>query len=214
MRNILAIAIVSLFVSTANAQEIVPKYTFNVDIGLPVALRSEPFKDYMQGLVCANIYGQYSFPFHLNIGLGGRYSLFTINEFSVPDQVNGSVQAAGGFIKIGYDKFHYERFATDFSVKIGYTENFATSNLNKEQGFNPRQIGSGFIEPSIGLILSADEQNSYRLNITYCIQGYQFSPQTIGINSNGGYDPNVFKSPTQFLVFGFGYTYYFKSKNP
>ena len=68
-------------------------------------------------------------------------------------------------------------------------------------------------EPTLGLILTADEQNSYRLNIGYCIQGYGFSPYRIGLQSNIGYETAEFNKLTQYLVVGFGYTYYFRDKN-
>lgn len=212
MKRFLHIVLFSLFVTTANTQEIIPKFTFNVDLGLPVTLKSKPFNSYMQGLVCANIYGQYSFPFHLNLGLGVRYSLFTINEFSVPEANDGAMHTGAAFLKIGWDKFITERFAMDLGVKAGYALNYANTDLNKALGDNPRQIASILIEPTIGLILSADEQNSYRLNIGYCIQGYTFSPQTLGFPTDSGFDPNKYGSTTQFFVFGFGYTHYIKSK--
>lgn len=211
MKRFLYIVFFSLFVSTANGQEIIPKFTFNVDLGLPVTLRSKPFNSYMQGLVCTNLYGQYSFPFHMHLGLGVRYSLFTINEFSVPEANDGAMHTGAAFLKIGWDKFITERFAIDLGVKAGYAINYANTDLNKALGENPRQIPSMIIEPTLGLILSADEQNSYRLNIGYCIQGYTFKPQTLGFPSDSGFDPNKYGNTTQFLVFGFGYTHYFKS---
>ena len=213
MKRFLHILFFFLFGFSANAQEIVPKFTFNVDLGLPVTIRSKPFNDYMQGLVCVNIYGQYSFPFHLNLGLGIRYSLFNINEFSVPEANDGSIHTGAAFLKIGWDKFITERFAMDLGVRAGYSLNYADTDLNKDLGENPREIGAVLIEPTLGFILSADEQNSYRLHISYCIQGYPVKPQTLGFASDSGYDPGKYGSTTQFLVFGFGYTHYFKNKS-
>lgn len=197
-----------------SAQKINPKYTFNVEIGLPVAMGNESFKDIMQGLACANIYGQYSLPFHLNFGAGIRYSLFTINEFSINEENFGEIHTGAAFLKVGWDKFHTDRFATDFGVKFGYSMNFANTDLNKVAGVNPRIINSTIIEPTLGLILAADERNSYRWNIGWCIQGYGFSPNTIGLPTNGLYDPTKFNKLTNFLVVGFGYTHYFKNNTP
>lgn len=196
----------------ANSQKIIPKYTFNVEIGLPLAVANEPFQDIMQGLACASIYGQYSFPFHLNIGAGVRYSLFTINEFSVPSPVNGEIHTGAAFLKIGWDKFHNDKLATDFGVKVGYSINYATTDLHEAAGTNPLQIEAVLIEPTFGLILAADEKNSYRWNIGYCVQGYGFKPSTIGLSSNSAYDPTSFNKLTQYFVIGFGYTYYFRDK--
>lgn len=212
MKHFLHIIVFSFLVFGSKAQEIIPKFTFNVDIGLPVTLKNKPFTSYMQGLVCTNIYGQYSFPFHMNIGLGIRYSLFNINEFSVPEANDGSIHTGAAFLKIGWDKYLTERFAMDVGVRGGYSLNYANTDLNKSLGENPRKMDAILIEPTLGFILSADEQNSYRLHIGYGIQTYPVTPQTLGFPSDSGFDPNEYGKTTQYLVFGFGYTYYFKNK--
>ncbi len=193
----------------ASAQVITPKYTYNVELCLPVAMSNKPFNDFMQGLVGVSTYAQYSFPFHLNVGAGVRYSYFTINEFSVPSPVFGGVHSGSVFGKVGWDKFHNERFATDFGVKVGYSQTFFDTDLNKKAGANPVQIGSSFAEATTAFILTAAENSSYRWVIGYGFQGYGFRPQQIGLSTNGGYDPSKFNRITSYLVVGFGYTYYF-----
>ncbi len=196
------------------AQKLEPKYTFNVEIGLPIAQQNTPFKDVMQGLASASIYQQYSFPFHLNLGAGVRYSLFTIDEFAVPDIVFGSMHTAGAYVKLGYDKFITDRFAVDFGVKVGYSLNFSNSREENPDGeiINRTNLTneSMQIEPVLGLILLADERTSYRFTIGYNIQGQGFSPRFIGLNTDSNWDPNRYSSPTQFLIVGFGFTYYFR----
>ena len=51
-----------------------------------------------------------------------------------------------GFVKVGWDKFHNDRFATDFGVKIGYSENYFTTDLNKAQEVNPIRVDALFTE--------------------------------------------------------------------
>lgn len=214
MKQFLSFVFICFLSSQLSAQKITPKYTFNVEIGLPIATGNAPFKDIMQGLACANIYGQYSFPFHLNLGLGVRYSLFTINEFAINEENNGQIHTGAAFLKIGHDQFHTDRFATDFGVKIGYSLNYASTDLNKASGVNPLSFDAVLIEPTLGLILSADERNSYRWNVAYCIQGYGFRPSTIGLSSNAAYDASKFNKLTNYFVVGFGYTHYFRNKTP
>lgn len=172
-------------------------------------MSNQPFSDFMQGLVGVSTYGQYTFPFHLNVGAGVRYSYFTINEFSVPSPVFGGVHSGTAFVKIGWDKFHNDRFATDFGLKTGYSQTFFDTDLNKAAGANPIQIGSSFAELTTAFILTANENSSYRWIIGYGMQGYGFRPQHIGLATNGGYDQTKFNTITSYLVVGFGYTYYF-----
>lgn len=199
-----------------NAQKIEPKYSFNVELGLPVTIANTPFNDVMQGLLGVSLYQQYSFPFHLNVGLGARYSLFTINEFRVPVPLNGSVHTTGAFMKIGYDKFFTERFAIDIGVKVGYSLNFSETKERNLTGDiinkTSNQNESVLIEPTLGLILAADEKTSYRFTIGYNIQGYGFSPRFIGLESDSTWDPSKYSTPTQYLVVGFGFTYYFRKE--
>lgn len=213
-RFLTIISFLFLSINYVESQKIEPKFTFNVELGLPVALANEPFDDIMQGLAYTSIYGQYSFPFHFHVGLGARYSLFTINEFRVPSPVDGSVQSIGGFLKLGWDKYHTDKFATDFSVKVGYTTNFATTKVELESGQvnHFQQKEAIVIEPTVALVLAANEQNAYKWIIGYSILGYGFSPQMIGLNSDGDYNPTIYGKATQHLIVGFGYTYYFRNK--
>ena len=87
------------------------------------------------------------------------------------------------------------------------------SDRNDTLGLNPRIVNSTYLEPSFGLILTADEQSSYRFVVSYAFQGFGFRPDLIGLQTLGGYDPKDFNKVTSFLIVGFGYTYYFKPKN-
>ena len=167
----------------------------------------------MQGLASGAMYGQYSFPFHLNVGAGVKYSLFTINEFAVPSPVYGSMQSGTAFVKVGWDKFHNDRFGTDLGVKVGYSENFMATDKNKENGINPFRISSTNVETTLGLILTANERNSYRLVIGYGVSGFGFKPEMIGLESNEGYEPESFNKLTQYFIIGFGYSFYFGQKS-
>ena len=83
--------------------------------------------------------------------------------------------------------------------------NFSRSAI----GLNPVVFESVLVEPTLGLVLFTDKQNSYRWNIGYCIQGYGFRPGTIGLSSNSAHDSAKFDNLTNYFVVGFGYTHYF-----
>ena len=191
------------------AQTISPKYTFNVELGLPVAAANMPFKAIMQGLVTSNVYLQHSFPSHFNLGVGAKYTYFVIDEFSVSEIIQGGIHSSGAFVKFGFDKFYNEQFALDVGIKFGYNENFFVSDINKALGISPVRNGAILIEPTLGLILAADRRNSYRLNIGYTIQNYGFRPTELGLDSNLNYNASELAASTQFFFVGFGYTYYF-----
>ncbi len=193
-------------------QTIVPKSTINAEVGLPVAIANQPFKGMMQGLVHISSHYQYTLDNTLSFGVGGMFSYFTINEFKVPFKITGGMKSVGGFVKIGQEKFHTQQFATDFGVKVGYAYTFFDTSENEKLNQNPMRVESSYICPTIGLVLAADEFTSYRLNISYVMQGFSFLPSHLGFTTNAGYDASKFNRITQFLSVGFGYTYYFKSR--
>ena len=87
MIKLLAISMCLGLSLSVSAQKLVPKFTYNVELGLPVSASNLPFRDIMQGLASVNTFGQYTFPFHLNLGVGIKYSYFAVNQFSVSEAV-------------------------------------------------------------------------------------------------------------------------------
>jgi hypothetical protein len=200
-----------IFVSV-NAQISEPKHTFNIELGLPNSFTNKPFKSIMQGLVSLEPYYQYAFKNHLIVGGGLKYSYFAVNEFKVPKKVYGGMHCGGVFAKVGWEKFHSDHFATDVSIKMGYTQNYFVTDLNDSIAGGPIQINAAYLEPCVGLILTADEFSSYRLVIGYSFQGFAFRPDMIGLESFGEYEPKELSPVSTALIIGFGYTHYFKPK--
>lgn len=192
--------------------EITPKHTFNMTVALPNATINKPFESMMRGIVDVNPYYQYSLPNSIVFGAGFRYTHFAVNEFRVPEPLDGVMHSIGGFLKVGYERFFVTRFAMDFSIKVGYNENIISTDLNKKVRGGPYRFDSGFVEPIVGFILSASEHSSYRLTIGYTFQGFIFSPYKLGTEMSGGWDPNEYSKSSQFITFGLGYTYYFNKK--
>ena len=188
--------------------------SFTIELGLPNSFSNQPFKEIMQGLVSVSPYYQYAFKTGLAFGVGGHYSYFAVNEFSIPSAVYGGMHTLAGFFKISHEKFWGERFGTDFGIKFGYAHSMVKTDALLSQGTLLHVIQSSYIEPVLGLILSSDEANSYRLTIGYPFYGFGFKPWTIGIDSDLGYDTNSFNRVSSFLIVGFGYTHYFNGKSP
>jgi len=213
MKNYLLISFFIFSVFYSESQVIEPKHTFNVELGLPNGFANKPFKNIMQGLVNVAPYYQYAFKNHIIVGAGIRYAYFAVNEFKVPEPVFGGMHSGGVFVKAGWEKFHSERFATDIGIKVGYSQSYFVTDKNDSIGVNPFQVNSFYVEPTLGLILTADEFTSYRLFVSYAFEGFGYTPQMIGLETFGGYDPAEFDRTTAFLIIGFGFTYYFKPKN-
>lgn len=194
------------------AQKIDPDDSFTFELCLPNSFVNKPYKTIMQGLVSASPYYQYTLKSGISFGAGVHYSYFAINEFRMPVKVFGGIHTGAAFLKLGHEKFWTERFGTDIGCKFGYLQSYAVSDLLRSQGMFYRQTEALFIEPTIGFVLSADVNCSYRLTIGYPLYGYSFSPETIGYNSVMDYDLAEFSKNCSFLNVGFAYTFYFNGK--
>jgi len=195
-----------------SAQKIDPDDSFTFELCLPNSFANKPYKTIMQGLVSASPYYQYSLKSGISFGAGVHYSYFAINEFRMPIKVFGGIHTGAAFLKLGHEKFWTERFGTDIGCKFGYLQSYAVSDLLRSKGMFYRQTEALFIEPTIGFVLSADVNCSYRLTIGYPFYGYSFTPNTIGYDSDMGFSLAEFSKTCSFLNVGFAYTFYFNGK--
>jgi uncharacterized membrane protein YphA (DoxX/SURF4 family) len=203
-----------MLVSLSIAQQpFVPKHSFNLEVSLPNSMKNEAFQDHLQGLVNVAPFYQYALKNGIAFGVGVRYGYYTVNEFRVPQPVTGGMHMASAFIKAGWEKFHTERFATDLSVKIGYTQNYFLTDRNDTLGVNPQQVNAWYIEPTVGFILTADEVTSYRLFFGYGLQSFRYESSMLGLSTTGGYTDKELAKNTSYLLVGFGFTYYFRPKS-
>ncbi len=189
--------------------DIVPKHSFSLELGLPVSTSNKPYQSMMMGLINFAPYYQFTLQNHLSFGAGVNYSYFRANEFKVPQKVVGGLHNVGIFGKVGWEKFHSMRFGTTAAVKVGYTQSHFTTDLNKVNG-GPVVIDGIYVEPNFGLVLTAGEFISYSFVVGYAFQGYNFNTSHLGISAQGGFSAADYSKNTQFMTFGFGFTYYIK----
>jgi hypothetical protein len=190
--------------------DIIPKHSVTIELGLPNTSSNKPFKSIMQGLLKFNPYYQFTLKNHLAFGVGATYSYFKVNPFRVPEKVTGGLHSTGAFVKVGYEKFHSMRFGTDIGVKFGYVNNQFTTDMNTKNHGGPFVSNAFYVEPTLGLILTASEFTSYRFVAGYSILGNKFRTSDLGISSTGGYTESEINKNSQYMYFGFGFTYYFK----
>ncbi len=219
MRNRLTLLFFIAFTSIVFAQP-EPKHTFTVEVGMPVPLANKAFKWVMKPEVAVSPYYQYRLPNSLTFGIGAQYAYWQINKYREPSSqpAQGGIHTVGGFVKVGHEKFHNDRFATDVGVKFGYNQTYFITDYNTKLYGKPQQTMSASVTPTLAFILNVDEFSSYRFTIGYAFQGYPFSNQRLGVTENSGStDGSVLyptKTVTQYLVVGFGFTHYFsKNKN-
>jgi hypothetical protein len=188
-----------------------PKHSMTIELGLPVPIRNKGFNGYLQGIVNFSPYYHYNFQNNLSLGIGGNYSYFWINRVLETSNKNlGGIHSTGLFLKLGHEKFYTDRLGTDIGVKFGGQQLTFDSEFNKTNHGGAISKTVYYIEPTIGIVLTASEFTSYRWIVGYTIQNYTFNPTQLGFASSSTFTGTDYSKPTQFLTVGFGFTYYFK----
>jgi hypothetical protein len=197
----------------ATYTRIKPKHSLTIELGMPIAFQNKGFKGFMQGIVNFSPYYHYNFANNFAIGAGVNYNFFWINHVLSPDKTNvGGIHALGAFLELGHEKFYTDRLGTDVGIKLGYTNlNYYSAN-NRALGLGTPNQGVTFVEPTFSLVISADEFTSYRWIVGYVIQNYKFNPSSLGFTDQTEYHEVDYQKLTQFLTFGFGFSYYFKQR--
>ena len=212
MKYLILLLSIIFSIENSKAQKIDPDDSFTFELCLPNSFVNKPYKTIMQGLVSASPYYQYSLKNGISFGAGIHYSYFNINQFRMPVRIFGGIHTGATFIKLGHEKFWTERFGTDIGCKVGYLQSYAVSDLLRTSGIQYVKNEALFIEPTIGLVLTADVNSSYRLTVGYPLYGYTFTPWMIGYDSKLGYSDSEYSKTCSFLNVGFAYTFYFNGK--
>ena len=188
-----------------------PKQSFTVELGMPVTFANKGFKGFLQGMLNISPYYHYNFQNNISLGVGVNYNFFWINHVLAPDPNNvGAIHSMGGFFELGYEKFYTDRVGVDFSLKSGISQINYYSTNNRALGLGTPKQNVAFVEPTFSLIVTANESTSYRWIIGYVVQNYKFDPTKLGFSDAKEYHTSDYNKLTQFLSFGFGFTYYFK----
>lgn len=197
-----------------------PHHSISMEVGLPVGMRNKTFSAYMQGIVNMSPYYHYSFKNKMTAGAGLNYNYFWINHVLTPDPKNlGGIHALGGYVRFGYENFHTDRYGVDFNIKMGRSRLIFDSDNNHLLPELPT-LDVYFVEPSIGFVITADDQSSYRWVLGYTGQKYRFYPTQLGFDKSANQSTNTqnlnlfstIANYSQFLTIGFGYTYYIKQR--
>ena len=203
-----------------NYLRIKPHHSVTFELGMPVSFKNEHFKGIMQGIINFSPYYHFTTKSHFSFGAGMNYNYFWINHVVAPDPKNlGGIHAFGGFLKLGHEKFHTDRVGTDFGLKVGRSILLFDSDVNHENGASIPKLATFYIEPSFGIVLSADEFTSFRWVLGYAIQKYRFTPTMLGFDNSSSYafktGQNFFsrlQNYTQYLTVGFGFSYYIRQR--
>lgn len=224
--KMLTVLIFLLLGTVGEAQIGNDKWNITGELSLPIGFRDKMFKDYMKGLINVHPKIQYK-PFeHWYIAFGPKYSYYQVNEYKVPfengvsdDSVSnhqkvvsmtGGMHVFGGDLEIGYTTWMLPRLGLEIGMRGGIANyRFNTSGTKI---YGAQRVTAMYMEPTISLVLAADEAVAYRWVFGYNVSGFNFDHNRIGSTSLNGYSVKDRSGPTQSFLIGFAISYYFHNK--
>ncbi|MCB0479237.1 MAG: hypothetical protein KDC84_13805 [Crocinitomicaceae bacterium] len=212
--RILFILLFLFSVATSHSQgkDFEPKGAFKFDIQLPIVIGNKPMKSIMKGMVKGSVYYQHNVFKGLNVGVGGHYLLYTIDEFALYQEITGAMHEVGGFGKISYQKFFGEKFGFEFGVKAGYAHFFCVNDSSSAKLGKAYDEGTFFVEPVLNFEIKVHDALGINLAFGWTLYGNYFDQRFLSIDELPG--GNVYKhSNTNMINLGFGISYYFGYKN-
>lgn len=202
-------------IASTQAQEVdgvASNNALRLEFGLPGALdmsTNQGFRDLMTGIANTSIGYQYALDNSLSFEFGVKYVLFRVNEFRNNFDLTGSLHIAGGYLKLGSDRY-YNNWGVNYGVKLGYAYTFSDVNHCHDKKGRAGEREGWMIEPNFTLSYLVDERNSFTIiNLTHMFNAFRFDPSLVCVDDFPGISPDTFRVRTSFFSFGFGYTYYF-----
>lgn len=198
---------------TVAQKDFEPTGSLRVDVGLPATLEvatNAGFRDLLTGLLNTAVYYQNTIFGSITLGVGGKYTLFNVNEFKNNIDLEGNIHLLTGFGKIGYERY-YGMLGVEYSIRAGYSYNFSSTNFCKEELGRAKMTNSWMIEPGFTLSYVIDERNAWTLcHLSYSFYDFRFNEEFVCVENLPGFNQERLSGRTSFLTFGFGYTHYLK----
>ncbi|NOQ72043.1 MAG: hypothetical protein GQ574_08585 [Crocinitomix sp.] len=201
------------FVFTAQGQSSTfsPTGSFSLDLGVPAKPQNPAFEHTMEGLLNAGLDYRYNVYRGLTVGLGLKYTFFTLNSFAFSNTaISGGMQSPGAYAVVGYEKFTTERISFTGSLRGGYSllMNFNDSCRVKLGGQHISE--SFFVEPQIEMAMLTDKvsEHAFSMIIGYSFYFHNFSNEDLCMNNISSLFPEDYEGVTRYLSIGFGYRYY------
>jgi hypothetical protein len=208
MKNLLWCAFFLISFGNLYAQDFQPKGSLKIDVAIPVVLQNKALKKTQQGLLNLGVSYQHAFKGFV-IGGGARYNYFNLNEFALQERMQGGLHQVGGFAKLGYERFLTDRLSIDVGVRGGYLQMFSKSTYNDSIIGGSYKAGTWFIEPVAHVSYLASESSAFFFQIAYNIQLFNYGPEFLSVSEIPPYTDADNSKDTQFITFGFGYSYFF-----
>ena len=165
--------------SQEKSPQVLPRFSIRANIGIPKVVSSTAFRNSFSGIITSDASVNCKLFADFFIGVGYSYTYYKSQKYFREKNVNTSMEAQNGYVKLGYDKFFSEKGFVTISLNAGYNFNEYKSisyTSDTLRGVNPTKFTSGFIEPMIGVYKIVDPNFAIGAHLSYNYNFSQFNP--------------------------------------
>ena len=188
-----------------------PTGSFSLDLGVPAKPQNPAFEHTMEGLLNAGLDYRYNVYNGLTVGLGLKYTFFTLNSFAFTNTaISGGMHSPGAYAVLGYEKFTTERISFTGSVRGGYSFLMNFNDSCKVKLGKQHISESFFVEPQIEMVMLTDKvsEHGFSMILGYSFYFHEFSNEDVCMDKISSVLAEDYVGITRYLSIGFGYRYY------
>ncbi len=201
-----------LFSSAAQTSTFSPKGSFSINLGVPAKPHNMAFERTMEGLLNAGIDYRYNIYKGFTMGLGLKYSLFTLNSFAFNNNtISGGYQMPGAYVMLGYEKFTTDRVSFTGSIRGGYSYMMSFNDSCRAVLGGQAIDQSFFVEPQVEMVMLTDKTSSHAFSmfVGYAIYFHEFGRADLCMDEVSSLTPEDYEGYMRFFSIGLGYRNYF-----
>jgi len=185
------------------------KHGLVVNLGIPNVQTNRAFKDFVQGVVFANLNYQYRIlgneTYSPTAGIGFSSSYLDVENFKIVGLNEGGLFSYGAYAKLGFESILSENMIMEFDTQFGYFF-MQSSNLQTPQNIQFRSSHQHlFIQPGINYTLMVDERQGFSFNISWTLRDMRFNAYHLMVDELPGFSNISLNGLSSHINFGFGY---------
>lgn len=215
-KPLLAILLMSCFFIVAQDKApTLPRVSVRANVGIPKVTSSEALRNSFSGIMSSDASFNYRLFSNFFVGLGYEYTYYKTQKYFRDKNINTTMQAHAGYIKLGYDHFFSETGFATFALNTGFGRNNYTRIVYKSDSLinkYPREFSNTFVEPVIGLYFLVEPNFAIGGHLSYNYSFSKFDPRYPGMDKWFDYEKVSNKNTIGMITFGFGFYYGFNGK--
>lgn len=189
-----------------------PKGSFSINLGVPAKPHNKAFERTMEGLLNGGIDYRYNIYKGFTMGLGFKYSFFTLNSFAFNNNtITGGYQMPGAYIMLGYEKFTTDRVSFTGSIRGGYSYMMSFNDSCRAILGGQAIAQSYFVEPQVEMVMLTDKTSSHGFSmfVGYAIYFHEFGRADLCMDEVSTLAPEDYEGYMRYFSIGLGYRNYF-----